>query len=83
MLAVFIGMRYIQKRTTEDDQQSYQYYNVRFQCCRDMCPRFKPHHPLQIWLVAAKVVHTPMIMTAFMSCATRLEGSAASEIVSP
>jgi len=83
MLAVFIGMRYIRKRTMEDDQQSYQYYNVHFQCCRDMRSRFKPLPPLQIWLVAAKVVHTPMIMTAFMSCATRFEGSAVSEIVGP
>jgi len=83
MLAVFIGMRFILKRTAEDDQQSYKYYNVRFQCCRDICSRLKPLPPLQIWLVAAKVVHTPMITTAFMSCATCLGGSTISDIVSP
>lgn len=31
VLAVFIGLRFIQKRTVDDDKQSYQYYNVRFQ----------------------------------------------------
>ena len=30
VLAVFIGMRFIRKRTANDDQQSYKYYNVRF-----------------------------------------------------
>ena len=29
MLAVFIGMRFIWKRTPDDDQRSYQYYGVR------------------------------------------------------
>ena len=30
VLAVFIGMRFIRKRTANDDQQSYKYYIVRF-----------------------------------------------------
>jgi hypothetical protein len=30
MLAVFISLRFIQKRTIDDDKQSYQFYNVRF-----------------------------------------------------
>jgi len=83
MLGVFIGMRFIRKRTADGDQQSYQYYNVGFQCCGDVCSRVKPLPPLQIWLMAAEVVHTPMVMTAFMSRATRFEGSAVSEIVTP
>jgi hypothetical protein len=31
MLAVFVGLRFIRKRTVDDDKKSYQYYNVRFQ----------------------------------------------------
>ena len=31
IFAVFIGLRFIQKRTVNDDKLSYQYYNVRFQ----------------------------------------------------
>ena len=31
MLAVFVGLRFIQKKTADEDKKSYQYYNVRFQ----------------------------------------------------
>ena len=29
MLAVFVGLRFLRKRTKEADQRSYRYYNVR------------------------------------------------------
>ena len=31
IFTVFIGLRFIQKRTVDDDKLSYRYYNVRFQ----------------------------------------------------
>lgn len=37
MWAAFIGTRFIQKRTPDDDQQTYNYFNVRLYCFGGMC----------------------------------------------
>jgi len=62
-------------------QPFYRYHNERFRCCRDMRSMLKPLAPLQMWPAAARVVHTPMNIAAFMGCATHFESSAVSEIV--
>lgn len=67
-LAVFIGLRFLRKRTADGDKQSYRYYNVCILLNGDtsyvgeilkLFPAL-----LQIWLVAAQGVHVPTVTMA-------------------
>jgi UbiA prenyltransferase family len=67
-LAVFIGLRLLQKRTADVDKRSYYFYNVRVLLIRAQVMQggnalIVPCFP-QIWLTAAQVVHIPTVAEA-------------------
>jgi 4-hydroxybenzoate polyprenyltransferase len=67
-LAVFIGLRFLRKRTADVDKRSYYYYNVRVLLIRAQVMQggnalIVPCSP-QIWLTAAQVVHIPTVAEA-------------------
>ena len=61
-LSVYVGLRFLQKRTADADRRSYLYYNVRFRLMyvklEQIAKRFSL---LQIWLAAAQVTHIQVL----------------------
>ena len=61
-LSLYTGLRFIQKRTADADRRSFLYYNVRFLLMYVMLEETTKLFPLlQIWLVAAQVVHIQVL----------------------
>ena len=61
-LSLYIGWRFFQKRTTDADRQTYQYYNVRLLLMYVMLEEItKPFPFLQIWHAAAQVTHIQVL----------------------